>query len=733
MSRAASTSGRLLHTFVEELDERLRGLERDVLALERETDPAIRLQLVTAMFRAVHSLKGAAHAVGIAPLERLCHELESRLALARDAEGEVPAELLDLLLRASDVMTETGRRLRGGGQPDAAAIGAVLLPGTPASAIAREGSPASAALTSAGPLPAPATAGGTAFASDTAVRVDAQLLDAILARAGEVAVERRRLIASVASVAELGAFIAGWQAEWRAQRTALRQFGERGAAIASRIDERLAAVATLVSDRVGAAAEASRTTERVSAALEGALRTLQLLPFAEACAGLDRVVRDVAQAQGKDVRLEIDGGEVRLERSVIDQLRDVLRHLVRNAVDHGVETPVVRAASGKPAAALVQVRASVEGERVLVTVTDDGAGFDDEAVRAAAVRRGLTPPADRSELARLVLLPGFSTSRAVTNVSGRGVGLDAVRAAVEAVHGTIALAWEPARGSRCEVRVPVSLATAHIVVVRAGGALLAFPAADVRRFRRVAAAAIRRVEGRDMLSHGGERPIPIVSLAATVGLHAPVEGGRELLRVVTIAAAGTEVAFIVDETLAEQEVVVASPGPRLRDVPLLGGASVLETGEVVMILKSGALVRAALEADASAGISAGSQARAASRRRVLVVDDSATTRSLVRSILEGAGYGVAVATDGADAWAKLQDTRPDAVVSDVDMPRMDGFTLCETVRRSPRTRDLPFVLVTALASDRDRARGLQVGADAYVVKAQFDQGTLLETLQRLLA
>lgn len=721
MNKPGAVSARLLHTFLDELDDRLGGLERDILALEREADPAVRLQLVSEMFRAVHSLKGAAHAVGVAPLERLCHELESRLAVARDSGGQVEAELLELLLRASDVMTQAGRGMRSGVQPDAALIASLLDSRVRVSAASGDESATAAVTRDAGP------------STEGAVRVEAAVLDAILARSGEAAVERRRLAATVASITEIGEFIGGWQAEWRAQRTALRQTGERGAAIVTGIDLRLDAVATLVGDRAGAAAEAARTVERVSTALEDALRSLRMLPFAEACGGLERVVRDVAQAQGKDVRLEIEGGEVRLERSVVEQLRDVLRHLVRNAVDHGVEAPAVRAASSKPAVARVHVSAAVEGERVRVTVIDDGAGFDDEAVRATAVQRGMTPPRDRSELARLVLLPGFSTRRAVTHVSGRGVGLDAVHAAVEAVHGTFTLAWEPGRGSRCELRVPVSLATAHIVLVRAGGALFAFPAADVRRLRRIEASAIRRVEDRAVLPQEGERPMPIVSLAATLGLHAPTIGKRELLRVVTIDAAGAEVAFIVDELLAEQEVVVTSPGPRLRDVPLLSGASVLETGEVVMILKSSALVRAALEAATFGEVTAGRWVAAASRRRVLVVDDSATTRSLVRSILEAAGYSVTVATDGADAWAKLQEARPDAVVSDVDMPRMDGFTLCETVRRSPRTRDLPFVLITALASDRDRARGLEAGADAYVVKAQFDQGTLLETLQSLLA
>lgn len=727
MSQQGSAAARLLGTFLEELDERLADLERNLLALERPQAPADRARHVAEMFRAVHSLKGAAHAVGVAPLETLCHALESRLAAVRETGGDLGPELIQLLLSATDAMADAGRRLRAGGTLDAGRIAALLAGGPPA--------PPGASSRPAPTPPSEGEAPAIGGERDPSVRLEAGALDAILARWAEAAVERRRLGGGLAALADLRDFVADWRAEWRGQRALLRRTGTDGATIAKRLDDRLGAVATLVADRTTAATEAARALDRVSGALDDQLRVARMQPFAEACAGLERVVRDLALAQGKDARLEVVGGGVALDRAVVARLRDPLRHLVRNAIDHGIEPAAARAAAGKPAAGTVRLSASVEGDRVLVAVSDDGAGFDDEAIRSRAAERGLPAPRDRDELTRIVVAPGFSTRRTATAVSGRGVGLDVVRTAVEAVHGTVEISWEPGRGSRCALRVPLSLATTHVVLVRASGATFALPASDVRRTRRVARGDIRRLEGRAVLVREGERPVPLVSLASLLGLPAAGAAEREVVQVVTVAAPAGEAAFAVDEALATSEVVVTGLGHRLRDLVFVSGATVLESGEIALLLRSPALVRAALGAPGQAHPDALTERAAptAARRRVLVVDDSATTRSLVRSILEGAGYDVAVAVDGAEAWAKLQERLPDLIVSDVDMPRLDGFALCEAVRRSPRTRDLPVVLVTALGSDRDRARGMETGADAYVVKAEFDQGTLLETLARLLA
>ncbi len=723
MSQRGPDAGRLLRTFLDELDERRGDLERDLLAFERERRPAERTRGVAQMFRAVHSLKGAAHAVGVAPLESLCHDLESRLAAVREGRGELDAELIQRLLVATDAMAGAGRRLRAGESLDAADLAALL---------ARGASPSRGSTASDTPTAIPEGETVDGGGSAESVRLGAETLDAILARWSEATVERRRLGAGLAALDDLGDFVADWRAEWRRQRPRLRGTGAEGAAVTKRLDDRLSAVATLVADRTAAATDAARALDRVSGALDGHLRGARMQQFDEACAGLERVVRDLALAQGKQVRLELVGGDVALDRAVISRLRDVLRHLVRNAVDHGVEPPAARLAAGKPAEATVRVSAVVSGDRVLVAVSDDGAGFDEEAIRARAAARGLPAPRDRDELAHVVLTPGFSTRSAVTTVSGRGVGLDVVRTEVEALHGAIEITWESGHGSRCGLRVPLFLATTHVVLVRAGGATFALPASDARGMFRVKRGALRRVEGRAVMVREGERPLPVVSLASVLELPATGADAREAVPAVSLSAAAGEVAFTVDDALAESEVVITGLGRRLHAVPLVSGAAVLESGEVALLLKSSALVRAALGAPGPADAATERAAPAAARRRVLVVDDSATTRSLVRSILEGAGYLVAIAVDGAEAWAKLQQDLPDLVVSDVDMPRMDGFALCEAVRRSPRSRDLPVVLVTALGSDRDRARGMDVGANAYVVKAEFDQGTLLETIGRLL-
>src|SRR5581483_11569898 len=627
MSRREPDAARLLRTFLDELDERRADLERALLALERERRPAERARLVAEMFRAVHSLKGAAHAVGIAPLESLCHDLESRLAAVREAGGELDAELIQRLLVANDAMGGAGRRLRAGESLDAADLATLLAGGTPSPHGATR--PRDVALA----IPEGETTVGGGGSAES-VRLGAETLDAILARWSEATVERRRLSAGLVALDDVSNFVADWRAEWRRQRPGLRGTGVEGAAATRRLDDRLSAVATLVADRIAAATDAARALDRVSGALDAHLRGARMQLFAEACAGLERVVRDLALAQEKLVRLEVVGGDVALDRAVISRLRDVLRHLVRNAVDHGVELPAARLAAGKPAEATVRVSAAVSGDRVQVAVSDDGAGFDEAAIRDRAAMRALPTPHDRDELARVVLTPGFSTRSAATTVSGRGVGLDVVRTEVEALHGAIEITWEPGQGSRCGLRVPLFLATTHVVLVRAGGAIFALAAADARGMLRVRRGDLRRMEARAVLVREGERPLPVVSLASVLGLPATGADARETVPAVSLSAAAGEVAFMVDDALAESEVVVTGLGRRLHAVPLVSGAAVLESGEVALLLKSSALVRAALASPEPASEATERVAPAASRRRVLVVDDSATTRSLVRSILE---------------------------------------------------------------------------------------------------
>jgi two-component system chemotaxis sensor kinase CheA len=747
---------RLLSTFLEELAENVGLLNRDLLALEKAEGKQERAECLKGLFRVAHSLKGAARSASLGPIEQFCHSLESILARVQ-AGGELTRDVLALLFSAADALEEVGMRLRE--QQD--------LTGSPLV----EMLPRLAALCEEATAPADESAAPVAPPSHStdkkpvsverppavvdrpmvplgeqggSVRVPAEKLNAFLGRSGALLVARRRVQSRVDDLAALHDDVSRWRNEWEpAGRTlpALLQNATRSAP--RRWPTWLIKTLEEVGDRVGSLEERLDWLERTLAddvralkesatALEDEVRRVRMLPFADACAGLDRMVRDLAQAAGKEVELVVEGSDVELDRSVLDGLRDPLRHLVRNAVDHGAESPAERRAAGKSATARVRVAAVLRGAQVEVTVADDGRGLDVDALRRQLHKRGLPVPADDRELSRTVFLPGLSTSRLITDVSGRGVGLDVVKSRVEALHGAINLNFTPGGGTRFALALPLTLTTLRALLVTANGQTFAFADTVVQRLVRVDSLDVRCIEGREMLTLGGP-PMPVVSLAEILGLPggAPRKEGKRL--VVVIAAGEGRMAFVVDELLTEQEIVVKGLGSRIRRLRHVSGATLLPNGAVALVLNAANLIRTALATKSpgsflTPAVSVGKSRR----RRLLVVDDSVTTRTLEKSILEAAGYEVTVAADGSAAWQLLQERSFDLLVSDVEMPRMDGFALTEAVRGSRKLSELPVVLVTARATPEDQARGLTAGANAYLLKCSFDQTNLLETITQLL-
>jgi two-component system chemotaxis sensor kinase CheA len=607
---------------------------------------------------------------------------------------------------------------------------------------------------------------GSAF-----VRIPAEKLDVMLTCSGELLVARRCVELHTGELQTIRDFVARWRAAWHGAEKSLLKFlprersgdsgggvmtldpGTAGGPLPRHAAEALAQVGDHISrverdlDRfVTAMAAGERQLERAAGRLDDEVRRVRMLPFAEACQGLERSVRDVARTEGKQVELTIEGGDVELDRSVLEGLRDPLNHLVRNAVDHGIEPPERRRAAGKPEAGRVTVSAALRGTQVEVVVADDGKGLDLDAVRAQARGRGLCEPSDTSALKDLVFLPGFSTATAVTSISGRGVGLDVVKSRLESLQGTVDLTSEPGRGTRFTLAVPLTLTTLRALLIEAGGQTFALASTSVPKLVRVEPGDLRTVEGRAMLVRDGA-PLPVVELAAVLGLpaqqpaSAPAMGKRPAL---IVAAGDRRVAFLVDELVTEQEIIVKGLGDRIRRVRHVVGATILPTGRIAPVLNAANLIRTALgqgqaiaayRAAATGGPRDGNGfggPLAPPRRRLLVVDDSVTTRTLEKSILEAAGYEVLTAVDGEAGWRMLQEQGADLVVSDIEMPRMDGFALTEAIRRSTRFAELPVVLFSSLASERDRSRGIEVGADAYIVKGAFDQNDLIKTIAQLL-
>lgn len=676
-------TSRLRDTFVQELEEHVRELNRTLLALEQSPGDE---ELIRSLFRSAHTIKGAARVAGEPLVEDACHAMESIFAAVRAGEEDLRGSDFALLFATCDALEDAAARLRRGEPLDGSAV-AALLPrltdragAAPAATRRRTGpqfarTPAAAATVTAPPVTTRAPP--TAPDAGELVRVRADRLDALLSAVGELIIATGRIV----------------------------EHAPRNDEDARRLDQATDTVADVV-------------------------HRLRLRPFADICEPLPRAIRDVAAAEGMEVELHIEGAEVEADRVVIDALRDPLLHLVRNAVAHGLESPDVRVRAGKPRQGHVRVAAELAAGRLHVSVSDDGAGLDASAIRRALRERRQPEPQTREELVDALLRGGFSTRTEATEISGRGVGLDIVRSALDSIGGAVSVDWTEGRGTTFLLECPPTPATLRAVLVRLGAYLFALPTAHVERLRRVQTTELRSAAGGTVLPDAGG-PIRVLSLARLLG--PPLEArSLDATALVAIVNAGTRrAALVVDEVIDEDEIVMRPLSVEAGAVPHAAGAAILPSGRVAVVLGTPSLLAAGLRAG-TAFTPAPAPERERRRQRVLVADDSITTRTLEQSVLESAGYQVITAVNGEEAWELLDREGADVLVADVEMPRMDGFALCRRVRSSERFRELPIVLVTGRETAEDRARGLDAGADAYIVKSSFDQADLLDTLDQLI-
>ena len=761
---------RLMATFAGELEDHVRTLERDLLALEKTSAPDAREALFSTLFRTSHSLKGAARSVKVDLIEDASHLLEEIFGAARGGSLPVDAEFFELLLPVVDAIGEAGTRLRSDrdlSQTRLQQMVGVLttllprgdgyeLPPPPAPLTPRASTRVVAIPREPDAPPPAAPAHATQPVEDRwrgMVRVPAEKLDALLSQSSELLLVRHRTSARGEGLALLQDWMSDARKDWRRIEQGLAGFAKANASEPSAADGARTSASLLnkiehagsrhkdtlsrlergLQRLAGELALDLRMLDLTATPLDAEIRRTRMLPFAEACEGLDRMVRDLTASGGKQVMLAIEGGEIELDRSVLEGLRDPLNHLVRNAVDHGIETVAVRGDAGKAAVGRVCVSASLVGGQVEIRVEDDGKGLDLAAIRERLRRQARPIPEDDRELIEQIFVQGMSTSPVVTQVSGRGVGLDVVKSRLAAMRGNVNVSCEPYRGTCFTLRVPLTLTTLRAILIGLAGQAYAIDTTSVHRVLAVAASDVKAVEGRDVIIFDGA-PVPLAALSEVLGGDRRTESdaGSRLL-VVVLKAADRLAGFVVDELQGEQEIVIRSLGSRLSGVAGTGGATILPSGKIALILNAPELVTGSLKlSPATSLVGVSTQAPRSAKKRLLVVDDSVTVRTLEKSILEAAGYEVTLAVDGAHAWQLLLEQGADLVVSDIDMPQMDGFALTEAIRGSRRFRSLPVVLVTAKESDADKARGLAVGADAYQLKSAFDQRDLLVTIQQIL-
>jgi len=474
--------------------------------------------------------------------------------------------------------------------------------------------------------------------------------------------------------------------------------------------------------------------------LQTGIRNARMLPIATLFGLFPRMVRDLAHDHSKDIVLELEGKETEVDRQALELMKDPLTHLLRNAVDHGIESPEERLASGKPRHGTIRLCAEQRGSNLVLTVSDDGRGINLEAVRRSAIERGLVPSEkmaelSESEVVELIFYSGLSTAGQITDLSGRGVGMDVVRKNLEQMRGLIQVETTPGLGTTFVLILPLTLTTSQVLLVHVAGETIGLPMMNVERILHVDVAKVGSIEGHPAIYAEG-RPLPLVSLSHVLKLpevEQPLSSDAKI-PVVILSVVEKRIALRVSGFLSTQQLVVKSLGGQLRRVRNLVGAAILGDGQLVTILNVSDLMRS-VQIKSVASLSVPIVTKEARRRRVLLADDSITTRALERDILENAGYDVLAATDGQEAWELICSNEkglPDLVVSDVDMPRMNGLALTQSIKGNSKYTHVPVVLVTSMESPQDRLHGMEAGADAYIVKSTFDQLELLNTIERLI-
>lgn len=753
---------RLRQTFRLEAEEHLRAISDAITGLASGAAvPAARGELVERAFREAHSLKGAANAVHLPAIERVCQAIESAFSKLKGSQGPLSEELLKALDAATAALSNfLPAALLGDATP--AEFEAVIGPlvGTLASEDSALPPPRAAAAAPFSSLPSAARPPEEKVLPVLeTVRVRVGLLNALMQEAEELRVPKLLAAQRAAELRQLGAPLQGWKAtrsRLAAELRELRRVSEGGAggaaggaarpgALARVLEfvERTDAAMAEIEARSHSLAQAAEADYRVLAGLVDGLQErmkhVLMSPVSSLLEGLPRQVRDLARSHGKRVELQLEGTEIEADRRILQELRTPLIHLVRNMVDHGIEAPEERLSAGKPAVGNIRIAAkTLENRHFEIVVGDDGRGVDGARARAAALQAGVisreqSERMTEAELVELIFESGVTTSPALTDLSGRGLGLAIVREKVEQLGGRVAVSSRVGAGTSFRIELPLTLAAFRGVLLRVNDALFLAPVFALERVLRVPATEVRTLENRETVLVEGQA-VALVRLSALVRgkptKAAPAEGW---IHVVILAAAGKRAAFAVDEIVAEQEVVQRTLGPPLAALSGLAGATVLGNGAVVPILDVAELMQSAIEmAPRREAASLEERAAEQTERSVLVVEDSITARSLLKNILESAGYRVRTAVDGAEAFALLKEERFDLVVSDVEMPRMNGIELTAAIRADRALAELPVVLVTGLESQADRERGIDAGANAYIVKSSFEHGKLLEAVARLL-
>lgn len=739
---------KLRESFRVEAREHIRNILSALKAADSEKDSEARTKRKEALFREIHSLKGASRAVDLSEVELICQALESAL-YAEQGEGDwfspetvgVLRASLDLLSDLAEFPSEPGdvagllKKLQNlQGKKDAGVGGEIPLHEREEKKRPRAENPRDKAETVRVPV---ATLYSLTLKSEEFLSLKSALLryeetaeslsektDLWRRQWGKLRPSSDRLKADIKHHAGNG--------NGTASLNKLLDFVEKGKEIAASLDHSLKELSARINrDRLA--------FETLLNVFTTGLRDSLMLPAATAIEGLPRMIKEIARQQKKKVLWEVKGDGIEIDRRILDEIKDPLIHLVRNSIDHGIEKPEERQRMGKPPEAGITLSIiPLENDRVEITLSDDGRGVDVEKVRESALKSGLIDDTrdgamtDTQKL-ELIFLSRVSTSPIITDLSGRGLGLSIVREKAENLGGAVLVSSEPGKGTSVRMILPMALSAFRGLAVRAAEQVFVIPSRNVVRVLRADRRMIRTVENRRTIVFYGV-VIPVFELAAVLGLTTVQAREKSLFcSAVVVSHSGAAVCFLVDLVLQEQEILAKGLGKQLRHVRYVSGVTLTADGMLIPILRISECIEAAVKnSGILPDVLPAMEVPEQGRKKILVAEDSITSRLLLKNILESAGYEVTTKVDGLEAFNSLKAGGFDLVVTDVDMPRMNGFALTEKIRHDDQLKSVPVVLVTSLDSREDLERGVESGADAYIVKSGFDQINLLEIIKRLL-
>lgn len=723
----------LINTFQLELDENLERLTTALLLLEKgglkPDDLKHTLELI---FRTAHNIKGTARSLGITDLADLAHELESLFTVVQKNPSELTSKRVDLCLEAVDALRDSlnafiAKRPLNFDLPDL--IKRIQDKEKSVSKVKEKKT-------------APINQEVESTMSDS-IRVSLGQLDQIAALTEEMQISKIAVDDHYHELTHLSSKAKQFYQDWTQILLSLKN--KSHLENKENLHKILDSHSDLIADLTHTLSKMQKeirspitTLSSLNNSLQTELRLLRLLPAATLTNHLPRTVRDLAKELNKNVNLEITGGEVKVDKVILEGLKDPLNHLLRNAIDHGIESEAEREEQGKSKVGKISLDIRQEGNQILVRLEDDGRGIDANTVAHLALSKNLISQSDLEKLSeeeklKLIFQPGFSTKETVTAVSGRGFGLDAVRTNLEQLKGQVNVKTNLNQGTVFLLRLPLTLMSERGLMIRASSHLFAIPISDIERVLTLNANQILRLEASQAIQLD-EHPIPLRSLADVLKLEKQEPALPDQLPIVVIRKGFQTMAFLVEDIFGEKEIVIKPLQAPLAHTPCIAGGTLSGSGQVILVLNPHDLIQAALHTTFTSSLRMKTEkTEVKTRPRILVVDDSITTRTLEKNVLESKDYDVTTAINGKEAWDILQKQPFSLLITDVSMPIMDGFTLTARVKQSAEFKNLPVIIVTSLGSNAEKQRGHEVGADAYIVKSEFESSQLLEIISQLVA